>query len=83
MSETQEANMNTYTIHYGGHRLPENTAPRTYTSQRAARIAARALAEGYGDTIDTVIVTAGAYELQREVYRLHRDTDGWHAVASH
>ncbi len=75
--------MKTYDVHYGGHRMPENTAPRTYTSQRAARVAARELAEAYGDTIDTVIVTTGAYELQREVYRLHRDIDGWHAVASH
>ena len=75
--------MNTYTIHYGGHRTPENSAPRTYTSQRAAIRAARELAEAYGDTIDTVTVTTGAYELQREVYRLHRDGSGWHAVASH
>jgi hypothetical protein len=75
--------MNTYNIHYGGHRVPENSAPRTYTSQRAARVAARELTQSHGDTIDTVTVTTGAYELQREVYRLHRDIDGWHAVASH
>jgi predicted ABC-type ATPase len=70
-----------YRVHYGGHRVPENTAPRTYTSQRAAIRAARELAQSYGDTIDTITVTTGEYELQREVYRLHRDIDGWHAVA--
>lgn len=75
--------MKTYTIHYGGHRVAENTTARTYTSQRAAIRAARELAQSYGDTIDTITVTTGEYELQREVYRLHRDTDGWHSVASH
>ena len=75
--------MSNYYIHYGGHRMPENAAPRTYTSQRAAVRAARELAEGYGDTIDVITVTTGEYELQREVYRLHRDGSGWHAVASH
>lgn len=72
-----------YRVHYGSHRVTENTAPRTYTSQRAAILAARELAQSHGDTIDTIIVTTGEYELRREVYRLHRDTDGWHAVASH
>jgi hypothetical protein len=72
-----------YRVHYGGHRVTENTALRTYTSQRAAIRAAHRLAQSHGDTIDTITVTTGAYELRREVYRLHRDTDGWHAVASH
>lgn len=67
-----------YRVHYGGHRVTENTAPRTYTSQRAAIRAAHQLAEIYGDTIDTITVTAGEYELQREVYRLHRDSIGWY-----